>query len=424
MSKKFIFSLFSFLLLATVCFAGNQFVLVIDAGHGGKDFGAHGAISYEKDLTLKFALAFGNKVKRNCPDVKVVYTRTTDVFVPLDQRAEIANKNKADLFISVHINALDGGKVARGCQTYALGPGQKSGMKGVLKNLEVAKRENSVILLEKDYKRKYQGFDPSSPESNIIFEVMQDKNMVQSVELSKMMQRNICKSTGRQDLGVHQNNFAVLRLSSMPGCLLELGFISTSDEESFMNSAQASNLYAEGIFNAFLEYKNKYASHIVVPYKPSPISEPSVPSVTGNAPVPEPKTEPKTVQEKAGKVVSHEESQAKEVTVAQPTTENKKTVAAKKTGDTAPVFKIQILISHRELRANDAHFKGLKNCEWYPEGDWKKYTVGSSADYNEIRRLLKQVADKFPDAFIIAFKNGEKMNVNQAIKEFRQNRQK
>ena len=208
--------------------ANKRFTLVIDAGHGGKDAGACGKTSKEKNLTLKYALAFGKIVERNCPDVKVVYTRKTDTFLELWQRAEIANKNKANLFVSVHINALEGGKVARGIQTYTLGKGETTGKKGIQENLEVAKRENSVIFLESNYKKTYQGFDPNSPESSIMFEFIQDKNMEQSVELARYMQKNLCAATGRLNKGAHQNNLAVLRLTSMPGCLLELGYISTS----------------------------------------------------------------------------------------------------------------------------------------------------------------------------------------------------
>ena len=199
------------LFLITICCfvvsadaASKKFTLVIDAGHGGHDTGAVGAISKEKNLTLKFALAFGRMVERNW----------------------IANRNKADLFISVHINALPKGRVARGFQTYTLGSSKRTGKKtGVFQNLEVAKRENSVIFLEKDYKQTYHGYDPNSPESNIMFEFIQDKNMENSVELAKYMQRYVCRATGRQDMGAQQDNLAVLRLSSMPGCLIELGFI-------------------------------------------------------------------------------------------------------------------------------------------------------------------------------------------------------
>ena len=166
----------------------DNFTLVIDAGHGGHDTGATGAISKEKNLTLKFALAFGRMVEQNCPDVRVIYTRKTDKFVELYRRAEIANQAKADLFISIHINALPKGRVARGFQTYTLGISKRTGKQtGVLQNLEVAKRENAVIFMEKDYKQTYHGYDPNSPESDIMFEYIQDKNMENSVELAKYM---------------------------------------------------------------------------------------------------------------------------------------------------------------------------------------------------------------------------------------------
>ena len=254
--------------------AADKFVLVIDPGHGGRDAGCVGKISKEKNLALKYALAFGKVVERNCPDVKVVYTRKTDRFLELWQRAEIANKNKADLFLSFHINSVGSSKSVRGYQTYTLGRSMTTGSKaGIKENLEVAKRENSVITREKDYQQHYQGFDPNSPESNILFEFIQDANMERSVELSKLMQKYVCAATGRADKGAHQNNLAVLRLTSMPGCLLELGFISNPDEEKFLNAESSVALYSRGILRAFIAYKNTYFDGLNVPYRPSDIKE-------------------------------------------------------------------------------------------------------------------------------------------------------
>lgn len=195
--------------------ANRKFTLCIDAGHGGKDTGAPGSISVEKNINLNVALAFGRYVERNCPDVSVVYTRRTDVFVPLYERAEIANRRKADLFISVHTNALRGNHTMRGFETYTLGDGTSHAKET---NLEVAKRENSVILLEKDYQQHYVGFDPNSPESNIMFEFIQDKNLTRSIEFAKMIQTQVCRAANRPNKGVHQQNLAVLRLTSMPAC--------------------------------------------------------------------------------------------------------------------------------------------------------------------------------------------------------------
>ncbi len=389
----------------------TNFTLVVDAGHGGHDTGAVGAISKEKNLTLKFALAFGRLVEENCPDVKVVYTRKTDKFVELFRRAEIANQNKADLFISIHINALPKGRVARGFQTYTLGTSKRTGKKnGVLQNLEVAKRENSVIFLEKDYKQTYKGYDPNSPESDIMFEFIQDKNMENSVELAKYMQKYVCQATGRQDMGAQQDNLAVLRLSSMPGALLELGFISTRDEEDFMNSSRAETLYARGIFNAFLNYRKRHGGSITIPYMKmdDPVPEPPV--------VEEAKVEPievKSVKDPEPEVVETPQAEVKQPEVKKP--ETKKPAAS----SDAPVFKVQILSSSSKLKSTDARFKGLKDIDFYQDGGMYKYTVGASTNYNEIYRLRKEVAAKIPEAFIIAFKDGKRMDVNAAIREFK-----
>ena len=389
----------------------TNFTLVIDAGHGGHDTGAVGAISKEKNLTLKFALAFGRLVEENCPDVKVVYTRKTDKFVELFRRAEIANQNKADLFISIHINALPKGRVARGFQTYTLGTSKRTGKKnGVLQNLEVAKRENSVIFLEKDYKQTYKGYDPNSPESDIMFEFIQDKNMENSVELAKYMQKYVCQATGRQDMGAQQDNLAVLRLSSMPGALLELGFISTRDEEDFMNSSRAETLYARGIFNAFLNYRKRHGGSITIPYMKmdDPVPEPPVVEEARVEPI-----EAKSVKEPEPEVVEAPQAEVKQPEVKKP--ETKKPAAS----SDAPVFKVQILSSSSKLKSTDARFKGLKDIDFYQDGGMYKYTVGASTNYNEIYRLRKEVVAKIPEAFIIAFKDGKRMDVNAAIREFK-----
>ena len=421
----------------------KPFTLVIDAGHGGHDTGALGAVSKEKNLTLRFALAFGRMVERNCPDVKVIYTRKTDRFVELYRRAEIANQSKADLFISVHINALPKGRVARGFQTYTLGTSKRTGKNtGVTQNLEVAKRENSVILLEKDYQQTYQGYDPNSPESNIMFEFIQDKNMENSVELAKFMQRYVCRATGRQDMGAQQDNLAVLRLSSMPGCLVELGFITTRDEEQYMVSKAAEEEYARGLFNAFMAYKQKFDKNSTIPYRPEPAKkEVEIPQIVPQEQVQvqpskkrkEKPVEPKPVETKEELPVTKEEFQDSVVlesepivvplvsnpVVAEPV--EAKPVEAKpvEAQPSAPVFKVQILASSSKIKAGDARLQGQKDADFYLDGGLYKYTVGASEDYDEIYRLRKEVAQKFPEAFIVAFKDGSRMNVNEAIKEFR-----
>ena len=484
--------------------ANKTFTLVIDAGHGGFDTGAIGKGKVkEKNLTLRYALAFGKMVEQNCPDVKVIYTRKTDTFVELYRRAEIANKNKADLFISIHINALPKGKVARGFQTYTLGTSKRTGKKtGVLENLEVAKRENSVIFLEKDYKQTYQGYDPNSPESNIMFEFIQDKNMENSVELAKYMQRYVCQATGRQNMGAQQDNLAVLRLSSMPGCLVECGFISTSDEEAFMNSQAAAEKYARGFFNAFQAYRRNHGGGATISVQPQEKSKPTPVVAKEPAPVVEQKPEPVVVKDsKEEKKKAKAEKKAKEkkskeekkpaaetilavapVPVVQepqsevrpepqlevkpeplqevkpePQLEVKPEVKPEVVPEVkpevkpeakpevrpevvpepqpvaqpvvsqpqpqpqpqGPVFKVQIFASSALIKAGDTRFKGLSGVGHYQDGGMYKYTVGDSPDYNAINRLRREISDKFPQAFVIAFKDGVHMDVNEAIREFK-----
>lgn len=422
MSRKTVFILLIFIAFSAVVHgAEKRFTLVVDAGHGGHDAGAKGSFSYEKNINLNVALAFGAYVERNCPDVKVIYTRKTDVFIPLHRRSEIANKNKADVFISIHTNALPAGRVARGLETYTMG------MRRSDEKLSAAKRENSVIMIEKDYKERYEGYDPNSPESTIMFEFMHDKNMSKSVELARCVQNCVCSMAGRPDKGVKQDVFLVLRETSMPACLIELGFITTPDEERMLNDKNAIDRMARGIYQAFVKYKNKYGTGITVPYVSSEDTEVSIPSVV-------PRTDmdgkPRKAKTKAsGKKVSGDETtsvrkaESREKTVGnsakEPEITSDKPVAAVRETRNKPVFKVQILACNRVLRPGSSQFKGLDNVDYYKEGDFVKYTYGASTDYNEIYRLRKSILGNFPQAFIIAFKNGEKMDVNKAIREFK-----
>ena len=402
--------------------ANKRFTLVIDPGHGGHDAGALGAISKEKNINLAVALRFGKYVEQNLPEVRVIYTRKTDVFIPLNERANIANRANADLFISVHTNALPAGKVARGFETYTLG------MHRAKDNLDVAMRENSVISMEKDYQQRYQGFDPRSSESYIIFEFIQGKNMERSVELARMIQRGVCDGANRPDKGVHQAGFLVLRETSMPGCLIELGFITTPDEERLLNNDSRVDDIARGIYEAFAKYKNKYDRSVSVPYRAKDSEDVNLPKI-----VPDQEPAPKTRVVTRGKQPKREEAtpeqpkrEVKEVKKLDPKremkkTETKKDVKKAEVAD-APVFKLQIFVGSRNLRKGDAHFKGETDYDSFQEGNLVKYTLGASTNYNEIYRLRKEKLDKFPEAFIIAFKNGQKYDVNQAIREFKQNR--
>ena len=420
MRRKRVFFLITMLLFAVAVMAANRkFTLVIDAGHGGTDHGAPGSYSKEKDLTLKYALAFGRYVEDNSPDVRVVYTRKTDVFVTLAGRADIANKCNADLFLSFHINAVTGSKSAHGFQSWTLGRGEHSGDRGIKANLDVAKRENSVMFLEKDYKTVYKGFDTNSSESDIMYEFIADKNREKSVELSRLLQQYVCASTGRVNGGSHQNNLAVLRLTSMPSCLLELGFISTPDEEDFLNDDASVALYVKGVYNAFMKYRQRYGNDISVPYKPIK-EEPTIPQVVPSdyrkpaADNPAPRKSKRRVERKSAEADNN-------LAKVEPSHKEGDAQVPNRVENDKPVFKVQLLVSSNVLKSDDNRFKGLTNIESYKEGLYK-YTYGASTNYNEIYRLRKQILDRFPDAFIVAFKNGNKMDINAAIQEFKSKR--
>ena len=410
MCKKITLLLALMCMLVVTAFAANKrFTLVIDPGHGGHDAGARGAISMEKNINLTVALRFGKYVEQNMPEVRVIYTRKQDVFIPLHERANIANRANADLFISVHTNALPAGKVARGFETYTLG------MHRAKDNLDVAMRENSVISMEKGFEQTYEGFDPKSSESYIIFEFIQGKNMERSVDLARMIQRSVCDSGCRPDKGVHQAGFLVLRETSMPSCLIELGFITTPDEERLLNDNVKVDDIAKGIYEAFAKYKNKYDRSVSVPYRAANRQESTLPKIVPDS--------------------YKEEAENRRVKKLEPVrrTRASKTDDSDRKADTvasqsrnapkdAPVFKLQIFVGNRNLRKGDAHFKGETEFDSFQEGNLVKYTLGASTNYNEIYRLRKEKMEKFPEAFIIAFKNGKKYDVNQAIREFKQNR--
>lgn len=346
----------------------DRFIVVIDPGHGGNDPGAIGTRGKEKNINLNVARKLGRLIEDNCNDTKVVYTRKSDIFVPLHRRAEIANNAKANLFISIHTNAVaKKNSYVKGTETYTLG------LHRTEENLEVAKKENSVILIEDDYKQRYAGFNPNSSESYIIFEFMQDKNMSQSVNFATLIQQNF-KSYNRIDKGVHQAGFLVLRETSMPSVLIELGYISNPSEETYLLSDKGTTDLANAIYRAFINYK-------------------------GNS------------------------SKIKPTTVTSNTRQEITTPKEEETKETSKIkFKIQILASDRVLPQNSRQFKGLNPVSWYKENGLIKYTYAEDEDYNKILKIKRKIVDpKFKDAFIIAFKNDTKININQAIKEFKNN---
>lgn len=409
--------MFCLFALASVS-AKDKFTVVIDPGHGGKDVGAVGAISNEKSINLNIALALGNLIERNLSDVRVIYTRKTDVFISLKGRAEIANRAKADLFISVHTNSVPPTKTPpQGFQVYTLG------MHRAKDNLDVAMRENSVISLEKGYEKTYQGFDPNSSESYIMFEILQSANMEKSVELARLIQRSVCSKANRNDKGVHQAGFLVLRETSMPSCLIELGFITSNEEEQFLNSSRGIDLMARGIYEAFVEYKNIYDGKVTIPYRPSTKNQLPIENVLGrlsnNTKTPAEQVEmPKRI-----KVVTQPRT-TQTLTVKHQRNREERHTSLDEASASIPLFKIQIFAINRELSLDSELFKGYKNISFEVDGSLHKYMIGANEDYYEILRLKEELKQEFPEAFIVAFKNGQRVNTGEAVKEFVKNKRK
>lgn len=392
MKRILSFFLFLFIVCCAVYSIDSKFVVVIDAGHGGKDTGATRGIYKEKSINLSVALALGQLIEKNYKDVKVVYTRKTDVFIDLDKRADIANKAKANLFISIHTNSTAAkSTTVSGADTYILGLARSE------ENLEVAKRENSVILLEDDYTTKYEGFDPNSPESYIIFEFMTNKFMEQSLQFASFVQADFRSVAKRTDRGVRQAGFLVLRKTSAPSVLIELGFINNQAEASFLSSKAGQQSMAAAIYSGFKKYKrdfDKKQGKLVVESKgkddfsfdTSDNKEPDTTTVAEEvsvAPVKSAKPESKTNMSNPG---SNDKSTNNEIE-----------------------YRVQFLISPQKLPANSSAFKGLSPVTHYKEGNSYKYTYGSTTDLNEIVKIQRQVRTKFKDAFILKFKNGERV---------------
>jgi N-acetylmuramoyl-L-alanine amidase len=329
--------------------------VVIDAGHGGKDPGALGKKSKEKDIALAIALKVGDYIDLNLTGVKVIYTRKKDEFIELYKRAEIANKNNADVFISIHVNAHVSSKYS-GTSTYVMGLHKSE------ENLEVAKLENSVILKEEEYQQNYKGFDPNSPESHIIFTLLQNAHLEQSVNLATKVQDQFRTRAGRKDIGVRQAGLVVLWNATMPAILVETGFISNPEEEKYLNTDQGQSFIASAIYRAFKDYKKEIEK-----------------SSTGFIPV--------------------------------------STGGRTNTNEQEIVFRVQIKTSADRLKEGSAAFHGYKDVKEYSFKGIYKYYVGQTSDFNEILKMQTEVRQKVPDAFVVAFKNDKPIPISDAMKE-------
>lgn len=346
-------------------FAQQPFTVVLDAGHGGHDSGAVGKYSKEKNINLAVVLKLGSMINQKYPDVKVVYTRKTDVFIPLQRRADIANENHADIFFSIHTNAIRTPSTF-GTETFLLGLAKTKS------NLEVAMLENSVMTLEDDYKTKYQGFDPNSVDSYIMFEYMQDRYLDKSLQLATLIEEQF-KRAKRYSRGVKQAGFWVLHKTACPSVLVELGFISNASEEKYLNSDAGRTQLSEAIFKAFETYKREHDRKSGI-----------ITTVNEN----------RRDLEQAANEIKPQEVAANDV-----------------------VFKIQLFALERRLQLNHPSFKDLKEVTFYKEGNFFKYTYGNETSFEAIESVRKSIEKKFPDAYIIAFRGDKKITIGEAIKQ-------
>ena len=333
----------------------GNFILVIDAGHGGKDPGAVNGKSQEKTINLNIALKMGKLIEENCKNVKVIYTRKTDVFVELYKRADIANKAGADMFISVHTNSAKN-KSANGAETDLLGVEENR----TSANLNAALEENKAILLENDYQTHYEGYDPNSPESMIIFEFMQNEYQKESLKMASFTQNQMVSTAKRPDRGVHQAGYLVLWKSTMPSILIELGFISNDNECKYLTSQKGIDEMSNSLYLAFCEYLDY-----------------------------------------------HNKLLEKAVPVTQA-------IGNKGTDKELPVYKVQFMSLKKPLKENDKRLNAYPNVSYYTENGTCKYTCGDTTDYDAIQETKKEVQKKYKDAFVIAVYQGERITVKKA----------
>ena len=361
--RKIVFIILT-ILITLPLMAEKNYTVVLDAGHGGKDPGAVGKFSYEKDLNLALVLKMGELINERYPDVNVVYTRSTDVFIPLQTRADIANKNNADLFISIHTNASES-KASKGVETFILGTERMEA------NLGVAMRENAVMKLEADYKTTYQGFDPNSIDSYIMFELMQNSHMEQSLLFAEQVQKRFVGHLNRSDRGVQQASFWVLLKTACPSILFEMGFISNPEEERFLNQEASMAQMASALVNAFGAYTHKQA-----------VRKENLAIDTTAVVTESPKHGNDTVTTRNREGVKPVEN----ATQKQPIT----------------YYALQICASRTLLSTDDPKLKGLQ-CEYRKVGDWYKYYAIVDTDRNKVVEKQKEIKNIFPDCWITKF---------------------
>jgi len=390
----------------------STFTVTIDAGHGGKDPGAIGSFAKEKNINLGVALKVGQLIESKYSDVKVVFTRKTDVFIPLEERATIANNAHSNLFLCIHTNSSPS-SVASGAETYTLGLAKTPA------NMNVARRENSVILLEDNYKQRYQGFNPNSTDSYIMFEYMQDKYIDRSVQFASDVQAQFSATAKRSDRGVRQAGFWVLHRTAMPAVLVEVGYISNHNEEEFLSSPEGQQRLAESIVAAFGKFKHEHERRSG---KASAAVD-NEDSANINRSQKEPEVNIAR-QDESVKPTAHNRKSKHQQVVDVPKEKVKNTENQEQTTTVAQglVFKIQFYTSPTKLRNNSSKFKGITDVAYYKESQAYKYTTGESADYNAVVNKFRKLTKIFPDAFIVAFQGDEKVPVQDAIKQWKKSK--
>ena len=375
------------LLLTIVSFVSygqsNLFKVTLDAGHGDHDFGAVYSGRVEKNINLAIVLKVGRLLEQN-PKIDVIYTRKTDVFIDLIERANIANRADANIFVSVHCNA-NKNTAADGTETYVMG------MSKVASNLEAAKKENSVITLEKDYKQKYEGFDPNSPETMIGMTLMQEEYLENSISLASKIEDGFA-ALGKKIRhgGVKQAPFMVLHKAYMPRVLIETGFISNPDEGNDLNSEEGQNEIARAIANAIISYKNEYY---------------------GNG------TIDNDVERPSQKIIETPIKDTSSPVKPKPNLDVSATKKATKNIETSGVvYKVQLSASTKKIALTPSNFKGLKDISVVSENKFYKYMYGQTPNYNEAKKQLEEAKSKgYDSAYLIAFKNGTKISVQEAL---------
>ncbi len=354
-------SLFVLLYVQNTDAQKRKFKVVLDAGHGGKDPGAVGSYSKEKDIVLSVVKKVGRLIEDNHSDVDVIYTRNNDTFIPLNQRANIANDAKANLFMSFHCNAMGPNKPSPpGAETFILGLHRSKD------NLDVAKKENSVILYEDNYSQKYQGFNPNEPESYIIFEFMSNQYLKHSLYLASLIQHKLVEESDRVNRSVRQAGFLVLREVAMPSVLIEMGYITNRSDEAFLTSENGKNSLANSIYKAFSEFKREYDKKSVVFSDASSL---------------------KNKEQVAGK-----DSDKLEIN-----TDNN-------------AFTVQFLTSENKLNVNSSVFRNMGPIYESYDGKLYKYSIGASSNETEIFQQLKNIQRKYPDSFVTKLNGAKRLN--------------